>query len=107
MTAEKVFPKLRDRASKERHCETVSTDHNGRYLAYWIKDLREAEGMVVYHCFLAINQTENHNMHAAGERTRKPSSELAASYQPPTTPSGSRQPFAASLSNGCFDPLDA
>jgi len=49
MTAAKVVPSLRDRTSKDRHCETANANHNGKYLALWNMDFRNMVDMTFYH----------------------------------------------------------
>ena len=70
MTAARAVPRLRDRASQDRHFDAVSADHNGKYLAKWMTDLKEAEGIAVYLRFFGINQSENHHAISGTQGTR-------------------------------------
>ena len=57
--AAQVVPRLRDRTSKDRHCETANADHKGKYLAWWTKDFRVLINIPFYYCFFGINQSQN------------------------------------------------
>jgi hypothetical protein len=60
ITDAKVVPRLRDRTSKDRHCETASADHKGKYLAHWTKDFKDTVDMTFYRWFSGTNQSENY-----------------------------------------------
>jgi hypothetical protein len=77
MTAAKVVPRLRDRTSKDRHCETANADHKGKYLARWTKDFRDTVDMTFYRWFSGINQSENFKAIFGAESARTPPPDVA------------------------------
>ncbi|MDA9612763.1 hypothetical protein N9S22_01470 [Paracoccaceae bacterium] len=51
MITAQIVPRLRERTSKDRHCEMANADHKGKYLAWWTKDFRILVIMTFYYHF--------------------------------------------------------